>query len=163
MDGPLMQPYDNYQVSSNLSNLFFFSPCTLCMQNQVKQLPLSNTLKSIIYPVGPVYYFPGHLSNTISSGDLKFYVGFKKVKSEHLENCDFVDPQYHSWRSPYQTQNNLDYIKIEIFKVNPQIDSNIVVPTVCELLKQNLSQIIRQRFGHVSITRLKLTKRKGLI
>ena len=29
-----------------------------------------------IYPVGPVYYFQGHPSNTISSGDLKFYVGF---------------------------------------------------------------------------------------
>ena len=31
---------------------------------------------SIIYPVGPVYYCPGHPSNTISSGDLKFYIGF---------------------------------------------------------------------------------------
>ena len=28
----------------------------------------------IIYPVGPVYYCPGHPSNTISSGALKFYV-----------------------------------------------------------------------------------------
>ena len=31
---------------------------------------------SIIYPVGPVYYFPGHPSNTISSGALEFYIGF---------------------------------------------------------------------------------------
>ena len=31
---------------------------------------------SIIYPVGPVYYCPGHPSNTISSGALKFYIGF---------------------------------------------------------------------------------------
>ena len=30
---------------------------------------------SIIYPVGPVYYFPGHPYNTISSGALKFYIG----------------------------------------------------------------------------------------
>ena len=30
----------------------------------------------IIYPVGPVYYCPGHPSNTISSGSLKFYIGF---------------------------------------------------------------------------------------
>ena len=58
----------------------------------------------IIYPVGPVYYFPGHPSNAISSGDLKFYVGFQKVTSKPLEHCDFVDPQGHSWRSPYQTQ-----------------------------------------------------------
>ena len=39
---------------------------------------------SIIYPVGPVYYFPGHPYNTISSGALKFYIGFKKVTSETL-------------------------------------------------------------------------------
>ena len=30
---------------------------------------------SIIYPVGPFHYFPGHPSSTISLGDLKFYVG----------------------------------------------------------------------------------------
>ena len=33
----------------------------------------------IIYPVAPVYYFPGHPFNTISSGSLKFYIGFLKV------------------------------------------------------------------------------------
>ena len=53
---------------------------------------------SIICPVGPVYYCPGHPSNTISSGALKYYVGFLKVRSEPLENCGFVDPQGHSWR-----------------------------------------------------------------
>ena len=31
---------------------------------------------TIIYPVGPVYYLPGHPSNTISLGALKYYVGF---------------------------------------------------------------------------------------
>ena len=67
---------------------------------------------SIIYPVGPVYYFPGHPSNIISSGALKFYVGFQKVTSEILEHCDFVDPQGSSWISPYQTKNNLDYLQI---------------------------------------------------
>ena len=62
----------------------------------------------IIYPMVPVYYFPGHTSNTISSGALKCYAGFKKVAYEPLENCDFVDPQGHSWRSTYHNQNNLD-------------------------------------------------------
>ena len=61
----------------------------------------------IIYIFGPVYYFPGHPSNTISSGALKFYVGFKIFTSEPLEHCDFVKPQYHSFISPYQTQKNL--------------------------------------------------------
>ena len=55
----------------------------------------------IIYPAGTVYYCTGHPSNTISSGALKFYIGFKKVTSEPLEHCDFVDPQDRSWRSPY--------------------------------------------------------------
>ena len=67
---------------------------------------------SIMYPVGPVYYCPGHPSNTIPSGALKFYFGFQNVTSKHLEHCDLVDPQGHYWRSPYQTQNNLDYIQI---------------------------------------------------
>ena len=35
----------------------------------------------VVYPVGPVYYFPGHPSSTISSGALKFYIGFKKLTS----------------------------------------------------------------------------------
>ena len=59
---------------------------------------------SIIYQVGTVYYCPGHPSNTILSGALKFYIGFKKVTSEPLENCDLVDPQGRSWRSPHQTK-----------------------------------------------------------
>ena len=73
----------------------------------------------IIYPVGPDYYCSGHPSKTISSGALKFYIGFQKVTSEPLEYCSFVDPKGTSWRSPYQTQKNPDYIQIEIIKVNP--------------------------------------------
>ena len=34
---------------------------------------------SIIYTVGTVYYCPGHPSNTISSGDLKFMLVFKRL------------------------------------------------------------------------------------
>ena len=59
-----------------------------------------------------VYYCPGHSSKSISSGDIKFYIGFKKVTYEPLEHCDFVEPQSRSWRSPYQTQNNLNYLQI---------------------------------------------------
>ena len=75
---------------------------------------------SIIYPVVPVYYCTCHPSNTISSVALKFYIGFKKVKSEPLAHCDFVDPQVGSWRSLHQTRNNLDYLQLEIVKINPQ-------------------------------------------
>ena len=90
----------------------------------------------IIYPVGPVYYYPGHPSNTISSGALKFYIGFKNVTSEPLENCDFVDPQGCSWRSTYQTRNNIDYLQLEIVNINPHRDKSIVVPNVCGLKKK---------------------------
>ena len=96
---------------------------------------------SIMYPVGPVYYFTGHPYNTISSGALIF---FQKVTPEPFEHCGFVDPQGCSWGSPYQNQNNLDYLQIKIFKVNPQRKRNIVVPTICGLSKQNISQRIHQ-------------------
>ena len=87
----------------------------------------------VIYSVAEFYYFPGHPSNIISSVALKFYVGFQDVTFEPLEHCDFIDPQARSWRSPYKTQNNLDYIQIEIVKVNPQRNRNIFVPTICAL------------------------------
>ena len=92
----------------------------------------------IIYPVGPVYYFPGHPSDTISSGALKFYIGFLKVTSEPFEHCDFVDPQGCSWRSPYQTRNNLDCLQLEIVKINTHREKNLVVLTLFELSKQTL-------------------------
>ena len=111
--------------------------------------------------MGKVYYFPAHPYNTISLGALTVYVGSKKVTSELIEHCDFVDPQGFSWISPYHTQKNVDHLQIEIVKFNPQINRNIVVPTVCDLSKQNLSQIIHQRFGHVSIYRLIRMSRKG--
>ena len=38
----------------------------------------------IIYPAGTVYYCQGHPSNTTSSCDIKFYVGFQKVASETI-------------------------------------------------------------------------------
>ena len=52
----------------------------------------------ILYPGVRLYYCPGHPSNTVSSGALKFYVGFFKVTSETLEYFDFIDPQGYSWR-----------------------------------------------------------------
>ena len=108
----------------------------------------------IIYPVGPVYYCPGHSSKTISSGALKFYIGLKKVTSEPIEHCDFVDPQGCSWRSPYQTHNNIKYLQLEIVNINPHIENILVVPTVYGISKQ-ISQLIDQRFYYVYITRIK--------
>ena len=66
---------------------------------------------SIIYSVVPVYYCPRHPYNTISSGFLKFYIGFQKVTSEPIEHSDFVDPQGCSWITPYQNQKLLTIFK----------------------------------------------------
>ena len=73
----------------------------------------------IIYPVGPDYCCLGHPYKTISLGVLKFYADFQKVASEPLENCNFGDLQGCYWRSPHLTQNNLEYLQIKKFKVNP--------------------------------------------
>ena len=93
----------------------------------------------IIYPVVSIYYCPDHPSNNISPVALKNFIGFQKVTSDPIEHCDFVDPQGCSWISPYQNQNNLDYLQIEIVKFNPQINRNIVVPTICDKSKKSLS------------------------
>ena len=73
----------------------------------------------IIYPVVPVYYCPGHPSNTISLGELKFHLGFQNITSEHIGHCDLVYPQGSSWRSTYQTGKTLDYLQIKFVKFNP--------------------------------------------
>ena len=72
-------------------------------------------------------------------------------------------PQVGSWISPYQTQNNIDYLQIKIFKVKHQRNRNILVSTVCALSKQNLPRFIHQRCGCVSISSLKPIARKGLM
>ena len=83
---------------------------------------------SIIYTLGLIYYCTGHPTNTILSGYLKVYIVFQKVTSEPLEHYDFFDPQDFSWRSPYKTKTNISYLQIENSRLNPQRNSDIVVP-----------------------------------
>ena len=64
---------------------------------------------------------------------------FINTEEQILQSQISCHPQGFSWRSTYHTQNNFDYLQIDIFKVNPQRDSNIVVPNVCSLSKNNLS------------------------
>ena len=92
-----------------------------------------------------------------------FMLVFFKVTSEPLEHCDFVGPRFNSWISIYQTHNNIDYLQLEIVKINNHRDNNIFVPTVYGLKNKTLSQLIHHSFGHVSTTRLKLMSRKGLL
>ena len=60
-------------------------------------------------------------------------------------------------------KETLTIFRSKFIKVNPQRNRNIVVPAACDLSKQNLSHIIPQSIGHVSITRPKLMTRKGLM
>ena len=97
----------------------------------------------IIYRVGLVYYFPGHPSNTISSGALKFYAGFQKVVSEPFEHFGFFDPQGVSWRSPYYTQINLDYLQIEICQSQPSKRQEYCCPKfLCNFKTKSLSDYL---------------------
>ena len=100
----------HFAFTNYMSHFYMFSPTKanvkLANENtghaQVIGIVLYQFLNChIIYPVVPVYYFPGHSSNNISTCDFKYYIVFQKVTSEPLEHCDFVDPQGCSWRSPY--------------------------------------------------------------
>ena len=57
--------------------------------------PFTNS--PIMYLMGLFYYCPGHPSNTISLGALKYYVGFQKVTTDTLEYCDYFDPHDCIW------------------------------------------------------------------
>ena len=84
---------ENAAVKNCMSHFYMFVPT-----NSTVRLANGNTVNAqvigtvlwhfpkcyIIYLVVPVYYCPGHPSKTISSGSIKFYVGFQKVTSEPL-------------------------------------------------------------------------------
>ena len=117
----------NIAVTNFMSHFSMFVPTKATVKlangNKVNSQIIGIVLRcftncSIIYPVGPVYYFLGHPYKTISSGALKFYVVFKNMTSEPLDHCEFVDPQGHYCISPYQTQKNLNYLQINIIKIN---------------------------------------------
>ena len=48
----------------------------------------------------------------------------------------------------------MDYLQIEVVKINPTRNKDIMVPTIHGLSKHNIYQPIHQRFGHVIIYRL---------
>ena len=56
---------------------------------------------------------------------------------------------------PTRLQKILTIFKYNFTKVNFHRDSNILVPTVYALSKNNFFQIIHQSFCYVSMTRLK--------
>ena len=116
----------NVTVKNCMSHFYMFVPTKATVElasgntgyaQGIGIILCSFTNCSIKYPVVPVYYCPGHPSNTISLGALKFYVGFKKVKPEILEHCEFINPQGCYWKYSYQTQNNLGYLQINICQI----------------------------------------------
>ena len=111
----------NYGVANFMSHFSMFFPTKVNVKfsnlNTIHSLVIGVILCSfptcpIIYPMRLFYYCTGRPSNTISSGDLKCYVGFQRVTYEPFEHCDFFEPQGCSWISPYQTMNNLGYIQV---------------------------------------------------
>ena len=63
------------------------------------------------------------------------------------------------WSCLYYQSKIQTTFKWYVFKVDSQGNSIIVVPTVYGLSKQNLSKLLHQSFGNVSITSLKLMTR----
>ena len=106
----------------------------------------------IIYPVGPVYWCPGHLYSTISLVALKNYLGFKNFTPEPLKYCDLVDPQGHYWNPPYSTCNNLDCLQIEFVKLNSTRNKYNMVPTSNGLSKNNIFQRIHKQLVKYLLT-----------
>ena len=117
----------------------------------------------IIYPVGPVYYCPGHPSNTFSSCALKFYISFKRLRLKLLNIVTLLTPKVvlgdHSTRlSAILTiftskfpRSNLTEIRILLSQLSVYFQNK---------LSLNLYISV---FGHVYITRLKRMSRKGLM
>ena len=107
-----------------------------------------------MYPVVPGYDYPGHRSNIVSSGAIKYYVGFQKVMvfkpSKSLLHIALPDPKQ------FRLYSNLT------FKFNLKINKYIVVPTVFGLSKHNLSRLIHQCFFSVFNNRLNIMTIKGL-
>ena len=72
-----------------------------------------------VYPIGPVYYCPRHSTKTISPGQIDFF-GLNKLTYEPLEHCNFIYTQCHALKSLYITQNNIDFLSLELVKITPK-------------------------------------------
>ena len=83
--------------------------------------------------MGPVYYCPGHPSNTISSGALKFMLVFKRLRMKLLNIVTLFTLKVVLGYHINRIKTILTIFKSKISKVNPQINRNIFVPTVCAL------------------------------
>ena len=75
----------NSAVTNWMSHFYMFFPTKATVKldsGNTVHVQLIGTIScnftncTIIYPVGPVYYFPGQPYNTISFVSLKFYIGF---------------------------------------------------------------------------------------
>ena len=96
----------------------------------------------IICTVLPVYYCTYHPFNTISSGALKFHVGFKKFLLNLLNIVTLSTLKVVLGDQPTRLKTILTIFKCKLVKINPKRNRNIFVPTVYDILKKSLSLII---------------------
>ena len=92
-----------------------------------------------------------------------FMLAFKSLHLNLLNIVTFLTLKVVLGDHPTILKTILTIFKYKFVKVNSHTDNNIFVPTLCALSKKNLSQIIHQRFGHISITRLKIKSINGLM
>ena len=93
----------------------------------------------------------------------KFMLVFKRLHLDILDNVTLFTLRVVLGYHPTRLKTIQTILESKFFKFNPKRNRNIFVPTVCELSKQTLSQLICHCFGHVSITRLRRMAIKGLM
>jgi len=109
---------------------------------------------SKIYPV-PAFWVPDNPVSTFSPGALKHYLGFKSAAHEPLSHCQFIDSQEKNYVIRTVVDNNLDYMNLEFLNPNQPRLSSLVDPVIAGLAtKYPSSQLIHQRFGHISNDRI---------
>ena len=104
---------ENVAVTNYMSHFSMFVPTKATVKldngNMVHSQGIGIILYSfpnhlIIYPAGPVYYYPGNPPNTISLGALRLDVDYNFFTYESIEHYDFVDPQCSCWRTTHENQ-----------------------------------------------------------
>ena len=74
-----------------------------------------------------------------------------------------MDFQSCSWKSPYRTSKNVDYLQIEVCQSQTQKKQRHCGSNCLWSLLKNISRLIHQCFGQVFIVRFRVMANKGLM
>ena len=127
--------------------LFYVAFLTVTLYIQLDQFIIVQVTLPTLYPQVPSRFILVLRKLHLNLLNIVTLLNLKVVLGDHPNRLSIILTIFNS----------------KFVKINPHRDKNLVVPTVCGLSKKNLSLMIHQRFGHVSITRLKRMARKELM